>query len=146
MCKSVTLPVQSYFVIMPERLQQGGEVLEVDLLESVSHRVDQTALLVPASRVPVWLHGVHYTSNTCEGSRRNIMCVLFFCFFSGHMVSANTCSNMKPRKRKCVDKLINFTKFIWRQENSKSVIRRNFQAISFPEMNEINDKMKLNIS
>lgn len=31
---------QSYLVIMSERLQQGGEVVEVDLLQAVLHCTD----------------------------------------------------------------------------------------------------------
>lgn len=43
---------------MSERLQQGGEVVEVDLLQVVSHCVDQTALSVFAFHILARLSGV----------------------------------------------------------------------------------------
>lgn len=65
LCGSVTqTAVIPYLVIMSERLQQRGEVVEVDLLEVVSHCVDQAALFVSASNVLSWLCKVDYISNT----------------------------------------------------------------------------------
>lgn len=65
---------------MSECLQQGGEVVEVDLLEVVSHCIDQAALSVSASHVVARLCGVDDISNTCAGSWQNVIpvCVLFF--------------------------------------------------------------------
>lgn len=74
---------------MSERLQQGGEVVEIDLLQVVSHCVNQAALSVSASHVLAWLRGVDYSSNTCAPRRQNDiwgleqkppLCVFFFMF------------------------------------------------------------------
>ena len=53
-----------YLVIMSEGLQQGGEVLEVDLLEVMLHSVDQAALSFSASQEVARLRGVDYSSST----------------------------------------------------------------------------------
>lgn len=55
---------------MSECLQQGGEVVEIDPLEVVSHCVHQAALSVSTSHILPWLCGVDYISNTCTRSRQ----------------------------------------------------------------------------
>lgn len=52
--------------------------MEVDLLEVVSHCVDQAALSVSASHVLAWLRGVDYIANTCARSKQNVQDAFFF--------------------------------------------------------------------
>lgn len=107
---------------MSKRLQQGGEVLEIEHLQVVLHCVDQTTLSVLAFHIVARLSGMDYVTNTCAGSRQTQMLQCIF-IRSQHVLSAEKC-------------YINSTKFIWRQEKSKSVVWCKIPSISSPKKRE----------